>query len=205
MSVLSGEAIRKALAPETPNDQRLIITPFFDPEEQIDLGAASVDLRLGCRFSATKRRQISVLPAYSQEVHPRQLVDEYYVPLGTPFVLHPQHFVLGTTLEWIRLPACLAGYVLGRSTHGRRGLVIATATGVHPGYSGVLTLELTNVGEIPIEIVPGQAICQLFLHDVKEWEEQNVDLSSFLGSLHPSLGVLKPDKITEFFDSLKRP
>lgn len=203
MSMLSGDDILRAMGHTEPS-QRLIITPLFDAAVQIEPGAASVDLRLGCRFSATKRRSISHYAAYSDDVHPRKLSDDHYVPLGKTFVLHPQHFVLGVTLEWIRLPPAFGGYILGRSTYGRRGLIIATAAGVHPGYSGVLTLELTNVAEVPIEIKAGQSICQLFLHDVKGWNERNVDGSAFLGSLHPSLGVSKPDEVTQFLDTLRK-
>lgn len=72
--------------------------------------------------------------------------------------------MLGATLEWIRLPKNLSGFLTGKSSLGRRGLIIETAAGVHPGFSGWLTLEITNVGEVPIELKPGMEICQLFLH-----------------------------------------
>jgi dCTP deaminase len=57
-------------------------------------------------------------------------------------------------------------YVVGRSTWGRLGLIVATALGVHPGFSGALTLELRNLGETPLRIYPGQVVAQLFFHDV---------------------------------------
>jgi deoxycytidine triphosphate deaminase len=81
--------------------------------------------------------------------------------------LHPGQFVLGETLEWIRLPKNLVAFVIGKSTWGRDGLIIATAIGVHPNFSGILTLEISNVGEIPIYLYPGLAIAQLFLAYVK--------------------------------------
>ena len=58
-------------------------------------------------------------------------------------------------------------YVIGKSTWGRDGLIIATAIGVHPNFSGILTLEISNVGEIPIYLYPGLAIAQLFLASVE--------------------------------------
>src|SRR5262245_18868742 len=93
-----------------------------------------------------------------------QLNKTHYVRFGDKYILHPGSFVFGVTLEWLRLPGDLAAYVIGRSSWGRRGLIIATATGVHPGFKGCLTLALTNVGEIPIAIKPGMETCQLFLH-----------------------------------------
>ncbi|MCA9052009.1 MAG: dCTP deaminase, partial [Planctomycetaceae bacterium] len=111
------------------------------------------------------------------------------------FILHPRQFVLAVTLEWIRLPSNLAGYVVGRSSWGRHGLIIATATGVHPGFTGCLTLELTNVGEIPITIKPGTTICQVFLHTVDVRDPKRVDLSRFIGNRKPTIGAIQLDDV----------
>ena len=95
--------------------------------------------------------------------------------------------MLAVTLEWIRVPLDLAGMVAGKSSWGRRGLVVETAPGIHPGFSGCLTLEMTNVGEIPVEVMPGMEICQLFLHQVDG--KGNVAANSrFFGQRYPSLG-----------------
>lgn len=115
------------------------------------------------------------------------------MPFGESYFLHPRAFVLATTLEWIRLPSDIAAYVIGRSSWGRRGLIIATATGVHPGFKGCLTLEITNVGEIPIAIKPGMAICQLFFHEVRGPLTKSIDRSQFAGSRKPAIGRIKPD------------
>jgi len=122
------------------------------------------------------------------------LVKYVYVPFGESFVLHPKSFVLGSTLEWIRLPANRGGYVTARSSWGRYGLIIATATGIHPGFSGCLTLELANVGEIPIVIKPGTTIAQLFIHTVEDTEKE-IDKSSFIGYRRPILGFIHLDEI----------
>ena len=82
-------------------------------------------------------------------------------------MLHPGQFVLGETLEWVHLPKDLVAFVIGKSTWGRDGLIIATAIGVHPYWSGILTLEISNVGEIPIYLYPGLAIAQLFIASVE--------------------------------------
>ena len=93
-------------------------------------------------------------------------------------------------------PIQLAGYVVGRSSCGRRGLIIATAAGVHPGFTGCLTLELSNVGEIPIAIKPGIPTCQLFLHSTGG-QTDLVDESLFVGLRRPSLGKIKLDDVAK--------
>ena len=115
--------------------------------------------------------------------------------LGKNISCIPRSFVLGVTLEWIRLPKDLAGYVTAKSSWGRRGLIIATATGVHPGFTGCLTLELSNVGEIPIAIKPGMTICQLFLHSVDDSGSEHTDRSRFVGMRKPILGEITQDEM----------
>ena len=115
-----------------------------------------------------------------------------YVPFGARFVLHPGNFVLGVTLEWIRFPNNIAGYVIGKSSWGRRGLIIATAVGVHPNFAGCLTLELTNVAEVPIAIKPGMSICQLFLHEVADTIEPKTR-SAYSFTRKPALRGLRLD------------
>ena len=168
--ILKAEQIADRLkSSDDPNDP-FAITPAPDLDVLRRSGAASIDLRLGCWFVSLRKARIPVLDisgeagGYPSEA---KLSKTHYVPFGKDFILHPRDFVLGITLEWIRLPTDLSGYVIGRSSWGRRGLIIATATGVHPGFTGCLTLELSNVGEIPVAIRPGTAICQLFLHEVQ--------------------------------------
>ena len=197
MSLLTGAQILQRM--DEIGELRLVITPFFDKMSQLNPGSASVDLRLGCRFSAAKRGSLTHV---GKDQPSQQTMDEYYVPFGQEFVLHPRHFVLATTLEWIRLPETLGGYVIGRSSYGRMGLIIATAVGVHPKYSGVLTLELTNLGEVPITLRPGQAICQLFLHEVRPVGGESTDRSAFVGSLFPRLGSVDEDAIEAFLNKL---
>jgi dCTP deaminase len=116
----------------------------------------------------------------------------HYIPFGSEFILHPNSFVMAVTLEWIRLPRTLAAYVIGKSSWGRRGLIIATAAGVHPAFTGCLTLELSNVGVVPIAVQPGMTIAQLFLHKV-ESESQQVSKSTFSCTRRPILGDITPD------------
>ncbi len=89
--------------------------------------------------------------------------------------LHPDQFVLGATLEFIRLPATVGAYVLGRSSWGRIGLIVATAVMIQPGFTGAVTLELVNEGESPIALYPGSRIAQLAVHTLDHATEHGYD------------------------------
>ncbi len=192
--ILSNEKIRALLREESDvNADRLVISPILNWDNQMKPGGSSVDVRLGQRFRVPRRTKIDRLDHLSESYleNVERYKDDYHVLIGDYFVLHPRQFVLGNTLEWIHLPPNLAAYVIGRSSWGRDGLVIATATGVHPRYSGVLTLEITNLGEIPVRLYPGLTIAQLFIHTVEQHGiteiEQSAGLAAptFTGSTNP--------------------
>lgn len=175
--------------------ERFLLAPHPDSKEIRELGAASIDLRLGTWFVTTKVSRHALLDIYDQnkpQPSEHSITRKQYVPLGRDFILHPNSFVLAGTLEWLRMPKGLSGYVTGKSSWGRRGLIIETAPGVHPGYAGCLTLELANVGEIPIRLVTGTKICQLFLHKLLG-DSPTVDQTTFLGQRQPRLGSINPD------------
>lgn len=195
--ILKANQIAREL--ETPPNDKdpLIITPLPILDDLKNSGAASLDIRLGCWFLACRPSRTGLLDVYEKKSdvpNEAKLTKSYYVPFGEGFVLHPRNFVLGITMEWIRLPANRGAYVIGRSSWGRHGLIIATATGVHPGFTGCLTLELSNVGEIPITIKPGTAICQIFIHQVDSGDRETVDRSSFIGRRKPTLGTIELDE-----------
>ena len=158
--ILKSDRIAKLLQdgakPET--EDPLVITPTPpDLTKLAERGSGSIDIRLGTWFMTLRQARMThlAIDAPGSQV---QLTKTHYVPFGSEYYLHPRSFVLSVTLEWIRLPKNLAAYVIGKSSWGRRGLIIATATGVHPGFKGCLTLELSNVGELPIAIKPGMEI-----------------------------------------------
>jgi dCTP deaminase len=191
MILKTDQIVRELEKPTNPEDP-LIITPRPNLVDLQDSGAASVDIRLGCWFLECRQSRIPFLDVYEKSVdipNEDKLTKSYYVPFGKGYVLHPRAFVLAITMEWIRLPANRAAYVIGRSSWGRHGLIIATATGVHPGFTGCLTLELSNVGEIPITVKPGTTICQIFIHQVESGDQKLVDRSSFIGRRKPTLGA----------------
>jgi len=203
----ADQIARELEHPEDPDDP-LIITPQPDIDDLRASGAASLDVRLGRWFLACRTSRTELLDVYGQNTeipNETKLTKTYYVPFGERFVLHPRAFVLGITMEWFRLPGNLAAYVIGRSSWGRHGLIIATATGVHPGFTGCLALELSNVGEIPITIKPGTTICQIFFQKVEVGDKKCVDRSSFVGRRQPTLGVIKLDQIAEDLAEMKQP
>ncbi len=203
LPMLKTDVIAKLLedGKRADNTDPLVITPCPITQELAVEGASSVDLRLGTWFVTLKNARMTHL-GIGQFGYDQQLTNVEYVRFGRSYVLHPRSFVLSVTLEWLRLPGNLGAYVIGKSSWGRRGLVIATATSVHPGYKGCLTLELGNLGELPIEISPGTTICQLCLHHVEtdddpKSEANYVDKSQFVGSRKPSLGEIKIDDVAK--------
>jgi dCTP deaminase len=204
--ILTAHTLAKELGTPHKTDP-FVLAPTPDLSIVRTSGAAAIDLRLGTWFLTAKTSRHTVLDIYNlKEPIPteRDIMRRMYVPLGEKFILHPRSFVLAATLEWIRMPKRFAGYVNGRSSWGRRGLVIETAPGVHPGFSGCLTLELANVGEIPIALMPGTSICQLFMHIVRG-SHRSADKSAFIGYRAPRLGNITVDAFLKHFITSEAP
>jgi dCTP deaminase len=137
--------------------QRLGIDPFDDSMVQ----PSSVDVRLDRLFRVfNNTRYTHIDPAQQQD----ELTSLVEPAEGEPFVLHPGEFVLGSTLEFCSLPDDLAGRLEGKSSLGRLGLLTHSTAGfIDPGFSGHITLELSNVANLPITLWPGMKIGQLCL------------------------------------------
>jgi dCTP deaminase len=203
MSVLSSAKILERL--HANGRQRLVIAPLLSMEEQLRDSQASIDVRLGCHFSLAEPTTKPSIDTFSPK-RPEAPRRRVYIPIGDSIILHPHQFLLGETLEFVRLPPDLMAYVVGRSSWGREGLVVATAVGVHPEYAGIVTLELRNLGEIPICLYPGSPIAQLFLHDVAGPVEDRVGRGSqFSGSTSPAPGELTYDLTHKKLSALRTP
>lgn len=194
--ILSADEIANLLDGHGDADQRVAIAPQPDLATLREKPSASVDLHLGCWFLIARTSNATHFDLFTQEKPELQFVHQAYAPLGKPFVIHPNEFVLASTLEWIRMPKRLSGYVTGKSSWGRRGLVIETAPGVHPRFTGCITLELANVGEIPITLVPGTPICQLFFHSV-QGNPPDVPAGKFACRRQPVLGKITLGPLVE--------
>ncbi|HEX9942009.1 MAG TPA: dCTP deaminase [Thermoanaerobaculia bacterium] len=170
-------------------DQRLIVTPMLNPKDSF--GAGAVDVRLGNEFIIMKREAFPLLDvggsdtiAFDIERYQEKIIKPY----GKKFILHPRQLVIGSTLEYVQLPPDLMCYVIGKSTWGRMGLIIATATKVDPGFRGCITLEIVNEGEIPLVLYPGVRIAQLVLHRTSGKNVYDGDYSCAIGPEFPKFG-----------------
>jgi dCTP deaminase len=195
--IFKSELIANLIENPDPNDP-LVIVPRPNLKEMKEGGSASVDLRLGTWFVTPRQARMSHLDIIKGKTTQSQFTKTSYVPFGSEYYLHPRSFVLGVTLEWVRVPKIFAGYIVGKSSWGRCGLIIATAAGVHPGFMGCLTLELSNAGEVPIPVIPGMRICQLFFHKVEQSQgTDTVDQSGFVGQRQPILGKIELDEVAQ--------
>ncbi|HOP95713.1 MAG: dCTP deaminase [Dictyoglomaceae bacterium] len=137
---------------------KLIIAPMDDPKRQIQ--PSSIDLRLGNTFLHFKVEGKAFIDPTKDSL--QDLMGTIEVEDGKPFFLRPGEFVLGTTIETIKLPEDLVARVDGRSSLGRLGVIVhATAGYVDPGFCGQITLELSNINHVPIALYPGMRICQI--------------------------------------------
>jgi dCTP deaminase len=158
---LFADGIRAAMSrPEL--EKRLMITPLLDGAQ---IGSGTVDLRLGTEFIEVDRSGQRVIDVRDQSTTAQEIRRERrtVLALGQGLALHPGQFILGSSLEFLHLPADISGQVLSRSSWGRLGLLVATAVAVQPGFRGVLTLELVNHGNVPIMLRPGARVAQLQL------------------------------------------
>ncbi len=141
----------------------LVVDPLDDPDLQVQ--PASIDLRLGDEFLVFRNPHIPFIDPQASDLS--GLTEKIVVGRGSPFILHPGEFALGTTHERVRIPADLVAKVEGRSSLGRLAVVVhATAGFVDPGFEGHITLELSNLGRVPVALHPGMRISQIALHQM---------------------------------------
>jgi dCTP deaminase len=133
----------------------------LEPYDVNMIQPSSVDVRLDRLFRTFENHKYAHIdPAENQP----ELTREVAVEGQDPFILHPGEFVLGSTYEVISLPDDIAGRLEGKSSLGRLGLLTHSTAGfIDPGFSGHVTLELSNVATLPIKLWPGMKIGQLCL------------------------------------------
>ncbi|HYH92411.1 MAG TPA: dCTP deaminase [Candidatus Saccharimonadales bacterium] len=150
MSVLSDRDIRAAL-----EAGRVKIEPW-DGE---DIQPSSVDLHLDRTFRVFRNNRYPYIDVRAPQP---DLTEMLSVDDDEAFILHPGEFVLGQTLEWVELPDDLVARLEGKSSLGRLGLLIHSTAGyVDPGWKGNLTLELSNVANLPIALYHAMRIGQI--------------------------------------------
>ena len=155
--VLSDRAIKQAI-----EEGRLVIKPF----DEKNLQPSSVDLLMGNNFLIFKNAKKPFLDV--KKDNPRDFMERIEIDKGEPIIVHPGEFVLGTTQEWFEIPRDLVARLEGKSSLGRLGIIVhATAGYVDPGFRGELTLEITNMANIPIALYAGMKIAQISFFELK--------------------------------------
>jgi dCTP deaminase len=134
---------------------RIVIDPFIPEAVQ----PSSIDLHLDRRFRVFRNSRYPFIDVRVDQPDMTELVE---IAGDEPFILHPGEFVLGSTLERVQLPNDLVARLEGKSSLGRLGLLIHSTAGyVDPGWEGNLTLELSNVANLPITLYDGMKIGQI--------------------------------------------
>src|SRR5690554_7970567 len=174
------------------DEGRLVIEPF-DPAS---VQPSSIDLRVGNQFRVFANSRYPYIDVKERMDDLTELVE---VAEDEPFILHPGEFVLGTTLERVALPDDVVGRLEGKSSLGRLGLLIHSTAGyVDPGFNGYLTLELSNVANLPITIYPRMRIGQLSIFQMTSPAE-NPYGSGILGSKYKGQEGPTPSRYYENF------
>ncbi|MGZ4352960.1 MAG: dCTP deaminase [Gaiellaceae bacterium] len=154
--MLSDRTIRRLL-----DDGRIEI----DPYDAALLQPSSVDVRVDRLFRVFRNNRASYIDVKVEQ----DLTELVEIADEEPFILHPGEFVLGSTLERVRLPDDLVARLEGKSSLGRLGLLIHSTAGfIDPGWDGHVTLELSNVANLPITIYYGMKIGQVSFMELSE-------------------------------------
>jgi len=133
----------------------------IEPFDPANIQPSSVDVRMDKFFRVFNNSKYTHIDPKLQQDELTSLVE---VAEGESFVLHPGEFVLASTLEKFTLPTDLAGRLEGKSSLGRLGLLTHSTAGfIDPGFSGYITLELSNVANLPMTLWPGMKVGQLAL------------------------------------------
>lgn len=142
-------------------DEKIVITPSPDPQS---ISGVTVDVRLGNKFRVFEGHNapfidISGPKADVQKALDSVMSDEIVLEGDQPFILHPGELALAMTLESVTLPADIVGWLDGRSSLARLGLMVhVTAHRIDPGWSGNIVLEFINAGKLPLALRAGMPI-----------------------------------------------
>lgn len=154
--ILSDKDIRKKI------DSSEIVVTSEDGKHSANINASSLDLRLGRFFKIYNHSQQAVLdPLNRESLEGVTKLIELKNP-GEPFIVQPGEFVLGVTMERVKISDNLVARVEGRSSLGRLGIIVHSTAGfIDAGFEGTITLEITNINRMPVALYPGMRVCQL--------------------------------------------
>ncbi len=186
--ILSDRTLRQQL-----DSGRIVI----DPLGESALQPSSIDLRLDRWFRVFRNHTMSHIDVRENLEELTELVS---VADDEPFILHPGEFVLGSTLERVAVPDDLVARLEGKSSLGRLGLLIHSTAGfVDAGFDGQLTLELSNVANLPITLYPGMKIGQISFMQMTTPAERPYG-SGELGSKYQGQVGPRPSRYWENFE-----
>src|SRR3954449_592850 len=192
MAVLSDRDIRAAMQAGRVR---------IDPYDASCLQPSSVDLHLDADFRVFRNNRYPYIDVREPQPDLTELVT---IADEEPFILHPGEFVLGQTLEWVELPDDLVARLEGRSSLGRLGLLIHSTAGyVDPGWKGNLTLELSNVANLPIALYRGMKIGQISFFQMSSAVERPYG-SRELGSKYQGQSTPTPSQFYRDFESTRK-
>jgi len=158
--------------------------------------ASSMDLRLGNTFKLYEHSRSAILDPKNPETF-QGIMRTINIPDGESFIVQPGEFVLGVTMESITVPDDLVVRVEGRSSLGRLGIIVHSTAGfVDPGFSGTITLEISNLNRMPVALYPGMRVCQLAFEQMSSPAEMPYNLkpnSKYLGQILPEESRLMND------------
>jgi len=183
MAVLSDREIKKAL-----KNGHIVIKGL----KEENIGPAGVDLTLGNEFRVFKHSEVTHVDP--KEGLKEELTELITVPENKPFIIHPNEFVLAVTREYVKIPSDLMARLDGRSSLGRLGIIVhSTAGSVDPGFEGKITLEVTNIAKVPVQLWPGMKICRLTFETLTSESEMPYNKrkdSKYLGQKGPEVSKI---------------
>jgi dCTP deaminase len=190
--ILSDRDIKKALREEK------ITVVSEDNAHLKNIHASSLDLRLGRFFKIYEHTKFSLLdPADPETFNGATRLIELKKS-STAFIVQPHEFILGVTMEKIKLGDDLVARVEGRSSLGRLGIIVHSTAGfVDPGFEGTITLEITNINRMPVALYPGMRICQLAFQMMSSTADEpyhKKKCSKYQGQVFPEESRVYQDK-----------
>ena len=178
--ILSDRDIRQAL-----EEGKIKVTPADGLERRI--GPDSIDFRLGHTFLVFERNKQAYIDTRRPETA-QGTTRQITIKTGEPFIIHPHELVLATTLERLSVSDDLLGRLEGRSSLGRLGIIVhSTASIFHPGWDGTATMELGNLGVMPVALYPRMRICMFTFERMSSPVERpyGADGSKYQGQTGP--------------------
>jgi len=186
MTVLSDRDIKKAM-----KEGHIIIEGLNEK----NIGPASVDLTLGNEFRVFRHSEVTHVD--TRKGIREELTEMINVPKEKPSIIPPTEFALAVTREYVKIPGNLMARLDGRSSLGRLGIIVhSTAGSIDPGFEGRITLEMTNIARVPVQLWPGMKICRLTFETLTSESEMPYNKradSKYLGQKGPEISRIEKE------------